>query len=829
MRSFLFAGAAAIGLAVQATAQETYTSSAYTDPNTGIDFQRFYENSQIKAGYSFGLVLPEKPTTDFIGQLVVPLNSSQGWGAVSLGGAMTNTLLFTAWTSNNKIMTSFREATAYATPPVYTATTVTASPIANGTFINTTHFSCTFLCSGCILGNSVTFGSDATNSELGYAVSATNPTDPTDPGTAFSYHDEGYGEYNMAFVNATSPQYATWASWATASSTASSPSSPAGSNSTSPAKPTGPATVSNATYDVIVVGGGPSGIITAERLAENGASVLLLERGQASTVSTGSTDTLPWNDTLTPYDLPALGSSLTKLADVNEFCDDTASTAGCLLGGSSSINALNFIHPPEHDFERWPTGWKWADVSGAATRLYARNPGTTMPSKDGKHYDQSAFNIVSNFLKTRGWTQVDSIQNANAKTLAFSQPAWSILNSKRAGPVRTYLPVGLALKSKPLTLKLNTKVTNVIRTGSTITGVLTTANDGSSMIINVNKGGKVVLAAGALSTPRILWNSGIGLSDALNTVKSGTSGVVLPSESDWISLPVGHNMKDHPQYVLPFNSKNNFTALNWGTIPTDPSTPDQTLYDAGSGPLVQASQRLHMWTSDSSTLDGVTRYFQGTVSALASGVITMKMFLTHGGTSTGVLGISPEGNTIVQTAPWMNTAADRQAMTNFLQWLLDSTNAANSTMAYSGGSTNASTLIDSRITGDHWTGTARMGTDDGRVNNGTSVVDTNTKVYGTDNLFVVDASIHPDLPTGNTQAIIMVVAEQAAAKIAAYKVTSGSGNSSALTSGPSSALPTAALPASVTPATLSTVTVPSSSTSATRSACRHRHMHASRK
>ena len=782
MRSSIFAWVAALGLAQEAIAQESYTSSPYTDPNTGIEFQRFFENSQIKAGYSFGLALPENPTTDFIGQLVVPLNSSQGWGGVSLGGEMTSTLLFCAWTSGQKIVTSFREATAYATPAVYSATNVTASPIANGTFINSTHFSYTFLCSGCILGNSTTFNSDATNSELGYAVSATNPTDPTDPGTAFSYHSEGYGEYNMAFVNATSPTFSKWARFANTSSSASTSSGPASSNSTGSPKPTGPATVSNSTYDVIVVGGGASGIIAAERLAESGASVLLIERGQGSTVSTGSTETLPWNDTLTPYDLPALGSSLTSLSDVGEYCDDTASTAGCLLGGSSSINALNFIHPPEHDFERWPVGWNWGDVSAAAQRLYSRNPGTTLPSKDGKHYDQSAFNIVSSFLKARGWTQVDSIQDPNAKTMAFSQPAWSILNSKRAGPVRTYLPVGLALKSKPLTLKLNTKVMNVIRTGSAVTGVLTVADDGSSMIINVNKGGKVVLAAGALSTPRILWNSGIGLADALNIVKTGTSGVVLPDESEWISLPVGHNMKDHPQYVLPFDNKTNFTALDWAAIPTDPPSSDQTLYDAGSGPLVQASQRLHMWTSDNNTLDGRTRYFQGTISALASGVVTMKMFLTHGLSSTGVLGITPAGNTIVQTGPWMNTAADRQAMTNFLQWLFDSTNAANSSMAYTGGSTNASTLIDSHITGDHWTGTAKIGPDDGRLNNGTSVVDTNTKVYGTDNLFVVDASIHPDVPTGNTQAIIMVVAEQAAAKIAAYNVAGGASNSSATTS-----------------------------------------------
>ncbi len=59
-----------------------------------------------------------------------------------------------------------------------------------------------------------------------------------------------------------------------------------------------------------------------------------------------------------------------------------------------------------------------------------------------------------------------------------------------------------------------------------------------------------------------------------------------------------------------------------------------------------------------------------------------------------------------------------------------------------------------------------MGTDDGRTG-GTSVVDTNTKVYGTDNLFVVDASIFPGHITSNPTAPIMIIAEHAAAKILA--------------------------------------------------------------
>jgi cellobiose dehydrogenase (acceptor) len=72
---------------------------------------------------------------------------------------------------------------------------------------------------------------------------------------------------------------------------------------------------------------------------------------------------------------------------------------------------------------------------------------------------------------------------------------------------------------------------------------------------------------------------------------------------------------------------------------------------------------------------------------------------------------------------------------------------------------------------NHWMGTAKLGTDDGR-NGGSAVVDTNTKVYGTDNLFVVDASIFPGMPSTNPSALIVIASERASEKILALAAPS---------------------------------------------------------
>jgi cellobiose dehydrogenase (acceptor) len=73
-----------------------------------------------------------------------------------------------------------------------------------------------------------------------------------------------------------------------------------------------------------------------------------------------------------------------------------------------------------------------------------------------------------------------------------------------------------------------------------------------------------------------------------------------------------------------------------------------------------------------------------------------------------------------------------------------------------------------------------MGTDSG-LNGGTAVVDTNAKVYGTNNLFIVDASIFPGMVSTNPSALIVAAAEHASELILSYS-GGGSGDTTSASS-----------------------------------------------
>ena len=778
-------------LALRAAAQ--LSAKPYTDEKTGITFNGYSHVS----GYKLGYALPEKPTTDLIAQVIAPITNDGGWAGFPLGQTMVGSVLVVAWPHDGKVISSFRKATGYTNPPVVKGD-FSMTPIPEGTWVNDTAFSYTFLCKNC-LGDSAESGIvlSETQNVLSWAYSDTPLDDASSAGATLNMHNGGYGSFGWAGADAKSAKFDTWAAMAKGGSADS-------DNSTTPGNSTTPigggsnngtttpgnttATISDSTYDYIVCGGGPAGIIAAERIAETGASVLLLERGGPSLAFTGNKDTLSWNSSMTMYDVPGLSYYLNTVGK-NALCTDTADQAGCLLGGGTMVNAMMFVKPQSRDFDdKWPAGWKWSDVSKAADRLYERNPGQNYGSEDGLRYNDEAYGVLSKFFGAQGWTETDLIKGSHdARTDVYGHPSWNLVDGLRSGPVRTYLPE--AQKLKNFELMLNTKVIRAVRKGSAISGVEVEDKAGKRVIYNVNAGGKVILSAGSMSTPRILFNSGIGPAEQLQTVASGSSGVTLPAEADWIDLPVGAEIKDHVIFTLKFK-----TSEPMSSIPsTDLTAPNQTVIDQfakASGVLAQSGQRLNFWTSVNTT-SGSEMFIQGTCNGPANNTIQMKIYLTHGLTSVGSLGITADGATELTKQPWLQTKEDIEAATNFMDRLLKMVNAPNSTLSFlsagsvTGGNVTGADLIKDHVTASHYVGTAKMGT---KGDSGV-VVDTDTKVYGTDNLFVVDASIHPDLPTGNTQVAVMIVAEQAVSKIIASK---GNASNGTVPSASASALESAA-------------------------------------
>lgn len=688
---------------------------------------------------------------------------------------MVGPLIIAAWPNNGEIVSSFRLATGYTNPAVAQGE-FTMEPIPDGTSVNETAFTYTFLCKNCISDDPATGMVIEEFNVMGWAYSDTPLTDSTSPSAALNYHSAGFGAFGISMADAKSADFASWAALAvkggSGSGNSTIPTTPGSGNSTAPIAGNNiTAVVANATYDYIVAGGGPAGIIAAERLAESGASVLLIERGGPSTASSGNKDTLEWNSTVTMYDVPGYGYYLSDVG-TPAYCTDTADMAGCLLGGGTSVNAMMFVKPQDKDFDdKWPVGWKWTDVSAAADRVWERNPGQTYASEDGKRYNDQAYGVLSQFFAGQGWAETDFIKDPNSKTDVYGHPAWNVANGLRSGPVKTYLPLAQNLKN--FQLMMNTKVIRAVRKGSMVSGVEVEGEGGKRIIYNVKAGGSVILAAGSMSTPRLLFNSGIGPAEQLQTVATGSSGVTLPAEADWIDLPVGAEIKDHPIFTVKFK-----TSSPMSSEPKEAFTkPNQTtvdLFAKGSGILAQSGQRLNWWSSVKTT-DGSEVFFQGTCNGPSDDTIQMKVYITHGSQSVGSLGITADGATTFITNPHLTSDVDKEAATIMMNRLIKMAAGGNSTLSLIAptGVTNATgaDLIKDFKTGSHYVGTAKMGAKgDAGV-----VVDTDTKVYGTDNLFVVDASIHPDLPTGNTQAIIMVAAEAAAARILALGGSSNNG------------------------------------------------------
>ena len=100
----------------------------------------------------------------------------------------------------------------YGSPPVATGS-FTQIPIVNGTYVNSTHWTYTFLCSKCLQTDGTTFAPDANSTTLGYALSSGAPANRANAASSVSKHSS-QGEVKFDLVKARSKDFALWKAWA---------------------------------------------------------------------------------------------------------------------------------------------------------------------------------------------------------------------------------------------------------------------------------------------------------------------------------------------------------------------------------------------------------------------------------------------------------------------------------------------------------------------------------------------------------------------------------------------------------------------------------------
>ncbi|KAF1844108.1 GMC oxidoreductase [Cucurbitaria berberidis CBS 394.84] len=532
------------------------------------------------------------------------------------------------------------------------------------------------------------------------------------------------------------------------------------------------ASCSGGDWDVIIVGSGPAGLVLSDRMSEAGKKTLLLEQGGPSYYITGGRMRPDWlNGTdLSRVDVPGLYKSIFSVTDGNLICapDIVNGYQGCTIGGSSAINAGLFFQPPASDWNLYfPEGWKNIDMQCAIEKVRAKQPSTDNPSQDGKRYLQSGFEAAKKWIVDgAGYKEVglnDGPENHN-KSKVFGHPVFNYEGGQRSGPVKTYLQS--ALQRPNFSIQTGTRVLRVIRDGETATGVdIQSRGANGTSSICIAEGGQVILSAGALLSPQLLMWSGIG--DPTILTKLSASGLVNVPSQDWVNnTAVGDKVFDNPNTFIELYSES-ISSYNYNY--NSPVPGDRDLYlQSRSGPYSFGSQTGAFWdfVQQGDDLVGCqgTIDSSGTMDYTKNGTITLNVYGTSGLRSFGRVSLDPKGIALPSSNFYSNPL-DASAVATFIHKIFQALPptltplniAKNSTLEQL--TTWISTWSPYTLGNvQHWSSSCRLET----------CVDSNTKVIGMQNLFVVDASIVAPLTTNPVMGV-MIAAERAAERILALK------------------------------------------------------------
>ncbi|HLZ02855.1 MAG TPA: choline dehydrogenase [Bradyrhizobium sp.] len=521
-----------------------------------------------------------------------------------------------------------------------------------------------------------------------------------------------------------------------------------------------------AEFDYVIVGAGSAGCVLANRLSANGKhSVLLLEAGPK--------DSNIW------IHVPLGYGKLFKEKSVNWMYQTEPEPGlggrqvfqprGKVLGGSSSINGLLYVRGQHEDYDRWRqrgnVGWGYDDVLPYFKKAENQQRGADdyhgtggpLSVSDWRHEDP----LSEAFVKAAVEAGIPFNPDFNGKTqegAGFFQTTTQ--RGRRASSAYCYLRPAMGRSN--LHVETSALAQRILFEGRRASAVVYRQN-GNPRTARARK--EVLVSGGAYNSPQLLQLSGVGPADLL---KSHGIDVVLDAAG------VGNDLQDHLQVRIVTRCAQKITLNDIINHPVRRVMAGARYALARSGPLTVAA--------------GTSGAFFKTDPRLASPDIQIHFipFSTDkmgeklhpfSGFTASVCQLRPESRGSLKigsadpSAPpeirinYLATETDRAAFIDGIR-ILRKILAAPALKSYcvdevypGANVTSDEDLLDfCRKTGStvyHPTSTCRMGNDP------LAVVDQRLRVRGIEGLRVVDASVMPDLMSGNTNAPTIMIAEKA--------------------------------------------------------------------
>jgi len=510
-------------------------------------------------------------------------------------------------------------------------------------------------------------------------------------------------------------------------------------------------------YDYVIVGAGSAGCVLANRLSEDAdVSVLLLEAGPP--------------DTNENIHVPLGYLQLARTEVDWDYC--TAPEPECagrriplprgrVLGGSSSVNAMVYIRGNRRDYDEWGVpGWSAADLvpyfiksednERGASRWHGA--GGPLPVSEGR-----SGNVMSSAFVEAG------VQAGHARNDDFNgdaQEGVGLYQVTQRGGMRASAAVAYlhpVRERANLTVMPYMHVHRILFEGTRAVGVQA-SQLGQPQELRAER--EVILCGGAYNSPQLLMLSGVGPAEHLMMREIE---VLLDQPA------VGENLSDHAAAFAVWTTPEEQSLL----LALQPETLAQ--YEATqTGPFASNFAEAGGFTrvgADAPAPDIQFHFVplqivdEGMSDPEAHGVWVSPCLLTPQSRGTVKLASKdPTAKPIVHHS-FYTQGDDMQRMIAGMRAMLDicaqpalAPYCAQPYNTPAGDSDEALRAHIARTTFSiyHPVGTCRMGTD------AQAVVDPELRVNGLDGLRVVDASVMPAVPRGNTNAPVIAVAERAA-------------------------------------------------------------------